>query len=529
MAELLHHLLSESAEKTPEKIAARFKDEEISYGALHLASGRLASLLTRRGVRTGDQVGLLIDKSIDSLIAIFSILKAGASYVPLDPMAPADRQTMIIHDCSLKYLVTSSKKMGPVKKIMEIDNPLRLVFVPDLESAASKTSVPEEKLVFKDSLDSSEANPPDDQAADVTPPDLAYILYTSGSTGKPKGVMISHGAAMAFVNWSCRTFGLDSSENISSVAPFHFDLSIFDIYASIKAGATICIVPQGLSLFPKSLAEFIEEKRISTWYSVPSLLIQLILNGNLQERDFSRLRRILFAGEVFPTKYLRKLMALIPRAEYYNLFGPTETNVCTYHHVNALPASDDQSISIGKVCSGHDFYIVDDEGRPVADDRIGELYIIGPNLMEGYWGDPQKTGKVLIRNPFSEKGERCCKTGDMVRMTREGWLEYHGRRDNMIKSRGYRIELGEIEAVLASHELIGEVAVLGIPDEKIGHKIKAVVVLKENDALTPMDLKLYCSKKLPNYMVPADIAFAERMPKTSTGKIDRHKLRMESL
>jgi len=524
MCALLHNLLTESAKRHPEQIAVRFKDEKISYRDLDLSSDQLSALLIRKGVRTGDQVGVYIDKSIHAIIAIFSILKAGASYVPLDPLAPVDRHLLILNDCSLQYLISSSKKINRIQKILQQNNPLNHIFLPDINRHECKAPLPEDTFIFKEALRRPEENGGKTRVDPVEPGHLAYILYTSGSTGQPKGVMISHKASLSFVDWVCESFRLDHNHVISSVAPYHFDLSILDIFASIKAGATICIVPQGLSLFPKSLADFIEKNRITTWYSVPSLLTQLILYGNLEERDLSSLRQILFAGEVFPAKYLKKLMELIPHAEYYNLFGPTETNVCTCYHVTSPPLSDDLSIPIGKPCTGHDIFIVDEAGNLVTDDRIGELYVSGPNLMEGYWNDAQKTEKVLTKNPFSNRGERCCITGDLVNLNKDGHLAYHGRKDNMIKSRGYRIELGEIETIMSSHPEIKEVGVVGIPDEKIGNRIKAVIVLEDDGMISEQDLKLFCSKKLPGYMLPGEITFVRSMPRTSTGKIDRKKL-----
>jgi len=529
MSNLLHNLLRKSEELYPEKTVARFKNKTISYKKLNSLSDRLASCLISKGDKVGGRVGVYMDKSIDALTAIFGILKTGACYVPLDPMAPPERQLQIIIDCSLEYLIISSKKFFQIRQILQSRNPLKYIFILDISKDECQECISGVSVVFKDEIWGSKISFSEVQRKQIKDSNLAYIFYTSGSTGQPKGVMISHKASLAFVNWAYRCFNVNSDDNVSSHSSFHFDLSIFDIFVTIKAGATICIVSQGLSAFPKSLADFIENEKISIWYSVPSVLIQLILYGGLKERDLSSLKQILFAGAVFPTKYLRRLMQIIPHAKYYNLYGPTETNVCTYYSVKSLPTSDD-SIPIGKPCDGQEIFIVDDAGNLVKNSKIGELYISGPTLMEGYWNGPQKTEAVLLKNLFpSRRNQNVYRTGDLVKFNKDGNLEFHGRKDNMIKSRGYRIELDEIESVLYKHPAIKELVAVPVPDDKIGNKIKVAIVLKDNCSISEKEIKLFCSKKLPHYMIPEIITFHKFIPQTSTGKVDRKKLNISSL
>ncbi len=527
MSNLLHNFLTDSSRKYPEKVAISYKEENISYHDLELLSNQLSASLSNKGVRLGGRVGIYIDKSIESVIAIFSILKTGACYVPLDPLAPVERQAVIINDCSLKYLITSSKKLSQIKQILEHTSILKYVFLIDIPRQEWKERVSGIKIIFKDEiflLHNSVSEQPRKKQIDSN---LAYILYTSGSTGQPKGVTISHKAAIAFMNWAYKTFHVQSNDIVSSHAPLHFDLSIFDIFVSIQTGATICIVPQGLSSFPKSLVEFIANRKISTWYSVPSILTQLVLYGGLEERNLSHLRQILFAGEVFPTKYLRKLMELIPHARYYNLYGPTETNVITYFHVSK-PLKGEKPIPVGIPCDGVRVFIVNESGVAVNEGEIGELYVDCPTIMDGYWNDPKKSESVLFRNVFIPSAEETVyKTGDLVSLNKDGNLEYHGRYDAMIKSRGYRIELGEVESAILAHPGIKEVAVIAVPDDKIGNRISAVIVTKTGEEISPKDIISFCSKKLPHYMIPESISFVDSIPRTSTGKIDRKKIEKE--
>jgi amino acid adenylation domain-containing protein len=526
---LLHSYLTVSAEKYAEKPAVIYQDNKISYRDLHNLSTQLSTSLMHKGVKRGDRVGIYIDKSIESVIAIFAVLRSGACYVPLDPLGPPERQVLIANDCSFECLVTSSKKIPQVRKILEQAKTLKNIFVLDKNRDEFKGETDGIDLLFKDDIFGAAYDSQSESGQGVAKEDVAYILYTSGSTGQPKGVMLSHKAAEAFVDWSLKTFVVQSDDIVSSHAPFHFDLSVFDLFVTIKAGAAICLVPQGLSSFPKSVVDFIEKHNISIWYSVPSILTQLVLHGDLEKQKLPSLRQILFAGEVFPSKYLRRLMELMPDVKYCNLYGPTETNVITYYHVASLPELSG-TIPIGALCDGVKSYIVDGSGSLVKEGEKGELYVTCPTLMDGYWNDARKTESVVLKNIYAPDSEELLyKTGDIVSSNDNGDLEYHGRCDAMIKSRGYRIELGEVETALAAHPGLREAAVTAVPDDKIGNKIKAVVVTKNEGEISENDVKGFCSRKLPHYMIPEIISIIKALPRTSTGKVDRKKLKEENI
>jgi amino acid adenylation domain-containing protein len=356
---------------------------------------------------------------------------------------------------------------------------------------------------------------------------LAYVIYTSGSTGTPKGVMISHANALAFVNWAAAEFAVSAGDRLSSHAPLHFDLSIFDLYAAMKAGASVSLVPDGTSTFPVRLAEWIVKNEISIWYSVPSILTLLLLKGGIERADLARLRLVLFAGEVFPTKYLRELLRALPRAAFANLYGPTETNVVTWYPVPPLDGAGDEPIPIGRACANSEIFLVDDEGRLVEEPGVpGELYARGPTIAQGYWGDPEKTARTFVANPFQPNfTERVYRTGDIVARDPGGELRLLGRRDRMVKSRGYRIELDEIETVLYAHPEVKEAAVVAIPDELAGNVIRAFVA---PETLAVAALREHCLGRLPRYMVPESFEVRAELPKTSTGKVDRPTLARES-
>ncbi len=525
MIYLLQHLLMNAAQKYPEKEAVIFQNESISYQELDTLTNQLANFLIERGVRAGDRVGVYLAKSIPAIVSILAVLKAGAAYVPLDPKAPATRIAYIIRNCGIRCLVTSSQKIASVVDMFTGESPLETIVLADTSPLPPNLEMPR-LFLWQEVLETDKTFR---QKNNIIETDLAYILYTSGSTGEPKGVMISHLNAFTFLKWVQSTFKIRVEDRLSNHAPLHFDLSILDIFGAFQAGATLVLVPDIISTFPVRLADWIEENRISIWYSVPSVLTMLVLHGELERHRFPALRTILFAGEVFPTKYLRRLMELIPHAEFYNLYGPTETNVITYYKVSNIPPEQTRPIPIGKACENMAVFALNDEGRVVScPGEEGELYARGSCVAKGYWGDPVKTRKNFVNNPLqSNFPEIVYRTGDIVTLDEEGNYIYKGRRDHMIKSRGYRIELGEIETVLYSHSDVKEAAVIAIPDDLIGHRIYAYLVPHDGKKLSAADLRLFCGNRLPAYMIPEKFEFRRSLPKTSTGKIDKPTLLLE--
>jgi amino acid adenylation domain-containing protein len=519
---LLQHLLSNSADKYPNHAAVIYQDKSISYKEIDELTDKLAVTLINTGIKKGDRVGIYINKSIPSIVSIFGILKAGAVYVPLDPKAPLERLAYIIRNCGIECLLTSTARVDSVTKIFSNGNPLNTIIITDelfkSEKDYNLNILTWEKVVGIKNYQLNELI--------MTENDLAYIIYTSGSTGVPKGVMISHLNSLTFVRWVQTIFQIKPKDRLSNHAPLHFDLSILDIFGAFQAGATLVLVPEMISTFPRKLADWIEENKISLWYSVPSILTMMLLHGDLSRHKFENLRLVLFAGEVFPTKYLRDLMKKIPLPEYYNLYGPTETNVITYYKVNSIPPEQESSIPIGKSCANMEVFALTNEGKIITEPgNEGELYSRGSCVAQGYWGDPEKTTKNFVRNPLQKNYfENAYRTGDIVTLDGEGNYLYRGRKDHMIKSRGYRIEIGEIETALYSNSDIKEAAVIPIPDDVIGYRIKSFIVSHNGDELNFSELRMYLGKKLPQYMIPDEIEFCSSLPKTSTGKIDKTAL-----
>jgi amino acid adenylation domain-containing protein len=517
---LLHEGVAAAAAAAPERTAVIDGARTLSYGELDARSNQIANLLGELGVGRGDRVALWLDKSIEAVAGLYGALKAGAAYVPLDPAAPASRLAGIVADCQPAVLLTGRRQRG---SWAQVGAPVSRVVVLDASAgdpAVTDTEMP--STVSVAGADAVDAQSPAAVGSTPDPDDLGYILYTSGSTGVPKGVMLSHRNGMAFVHWAVDALRVTHDDRVSSHAPLHFDLSTFDLYGASLAGAPLVLVPKAASVFPAELVKLIDNTAITVWYSVPSVLAMLADRGGLDVGALPSLRVVLFAGEVFPTPHLHRIMTLLPHAEFWNLYGPTETNVCTAYRVPAAPAPDAPDIPIGTAITDVDTIAVSDDGAVVAAGDAGELLVAGPTVMRGYWGDEERTAERLISRTDGGAARQWYRTGDIVVEEPDGNLRFVGRRDNQIKSRGYRIELGDIESALHTHPAVVECAAVAVPDSMVTNRIHAWVVAASD--VTKADLVAHCSDRVPSYMVPERFRFVDALPRTSTDKIDRRGL-----
>jgi amino acid adenylation domain-containing protein len=489
----------------------------MDYTTLGRLSDRLRDRLASLNVGRGSRVGIYLRKSAESVASIFGILKVGAAYVPVDPTAPPSRNAYIHGDCDSRLVIIERRFEAAYREEMaRLGRQAPPMIV--LESVGGGDHL-EAALDGLDRQSTVASTATVDSEAD----DLAYILYTSGSTGRPKGVMLSHRNAVSFVGWCTEVFEPRADDVFSSHAPFHFDLSILDIYLSLAHGASLVLVPEETGKEPLAISKLIAEHKITIWYSVPSVLRLLAQFGKIHEHDYSCLRMVLFAGEIFPIVHLRSFKAQVPKARYFNLYGPTETNVCTYFEIpDVIPDDRVDPYPIGRTCENLSSRVVDREGRDVASGSDGELCIAGDNVMQGYWNLPEQTANGFLRDDSDSR--RWYKTGDIVVEQDDGNYRYLGRRDRMVKKRGHRVELGEIETCLFRHGSIREAAVVALPDQEAGMRIKAHLSIRDGDRMSLISLKTFCSKHLPLYMIPDEFAFHENLPRTSTGKIDLHRL-----
>ncbi len=486
----------------------------ITYEELRALTDRLRDRLLQLGVGHGDRVGFCLEKSIDSIASIFGIMKCGAAYVPTDATAPMSRSAMIFEDCRVSALITDAKRAPELTaELAELGHqPPVLVLEP------GEGDLPLKRCL--DALDKSDPSAPGETAS-CSAEDLAYILYTSGSTGRPKGVILTHENGKSYVDWCTETFEPTVEDRFSSHAPLHFDLSILDVYVPLQNGGTLVLVSEALGKDPIRLAPFIEEQRLTCWYSTPSILSLLPQYGKLEERDLSALRIVNFAGEVFPVKHLRALHALVPHPRYFNLYGPTETNVCTFFELpREIPEDRTEPFPIGETCSHCECIVIDQDGQIVETGEEGELCCAGAPVTQGYWNLAERTEQAFH---VDTDGRSWYRTGDLVIEDEAGDYIFQGRRDRMIKKRGYRIELGEIESCLYRHDEIDEAAVVASSGDG-DVKVTAFLTLEGETKPSIIALKGFCSQHIPAYMIPDRFVVRDRLPRTSTDKVDYQSL-----
>ncbi len=505
-------LLLRSVKDHPERPAVGLPGEEpLTYSGLDRASAGVAAWLTERGVRRGDRVGILLPKSVEAVAGVWGILRTGAAYVPIDRSSPPQRAALIAANCGMSALLTSTEAPGAVEAIRATLPGIPVLLL----HGVGGTGVP-----------SPSAGP----LPSPNVRDLAYILYTSGSTGVPKGVMVSHGAALSFVEWAATRFDLRPEDVLSSHAPLHFDLSTFDLFGAALAGARLVVLDEETVRFPMASAEVLETERISVWYSVPGALRRMVRTARLSDRKLPALRTVLFAGEVYPADELRALqLALPPDTALYNLYGPTETNVCTWWQVPPAGTWTSTSVPIGVDCENCEGVVVDPELKPVPVGEAGELLVRGGTLMEGYWGDAEATARSFVADFLHPHlPDRLYRTGDIVRRQEDGTYAFHGRVDHMVKVRGYRVELGEVESALLRASGVTEAAVVAVERDGSGGRETELVAFVSGEGPDPgreRDLRRHLASHVLKYMVPAEIRFLGEFPTTSSGKIDRQALK----
>lgn len=487
----------------------------LSFGDLLDGARSVASWLTERGVGHGHRVGVWMEKAPQTVQVLLGILGAGAAYVALDPKSPAARCAVIAKNAQLSVLFVGRSRTADASEVIA-DVPACTLVIDGPNQLATTAFVPLGRVLRHAHC----------QLPKVGPDDPAYILYTSGSTGTPKGVLHTHGSALAFVDWVRQLIRPTPEDVFSSHAPFHFDLSISDLYASLSAGAQVILFDSLQAMMAPWLSRKVRELGITVWYSVPSVLVSMMEQGALADAGWPSLRVLFFAGEVFPTPQLRRLRAALPHVALFNLYGPTETNVCTYWQVpSALPAKD-APIPIGAACEHMETFALRDDGRVAGRGEEGILWALGPNLMSGYFR-PDGTSGVGLK-PDPRGGDRpAYDTGDRVRVRRDGGYDFLGRRDHQIKARGHRIELGEIETAVLSNGKVLEAVAWAVPDARGGNRLAISAVPRNGVVLDEEAIRGICAARLPTYMVPEIIDLRPELPKTSTGKADRKALLAE--
>lgn len=471
------HLLTgiiHQSQHNPNKIALIEGERRVSYAQLYQY---IQTLSVELPVEHAAPVAICLDRGIDAAIAIFACLYAGYCYIPLDLRNPPARLQTILNDAQPSCVIGAAVRPDWL-------DPTDIDWIHIHQRASTRSSQP--------------FTPPEAQS-------LATILYTSGSTGIPKGVALSHQALLNFAHWAQVTFELHNNDQVASLAPFCFDLSIFDLFASTLAGACIHFIPTRLTLSPSKLSQWLQQQQISIWYTVPSILHFLALKGQLVKTPLPHLSRLLFAGEVFPTPGLIALQQQLPHTRLFNLYGPTETNVCCYWPVDQEFLQLDQPIPIGQPACG---------AKLAIDADNQQLLVNSQSNFSGYWHQ----GRLANDTAPSQ----WLQTGDRVSLNTVGDYLYHGRMDRMLKCSGYRVEPSEIETIIHQVPGVSHCAVVGLPDFGSGQRPAAAVVLTKQGNLACVQQTL--RQQLPPYMQPGRLISCDQLPCLNNGKLDYQAL-----
>jgi len=483
----IHQLFEEQVERTPDAIAVVFEDQHLSYAALNQKANQLAHHLQTLGVKPEVLVGICMERSIDMLIGLLGIIKAGGAYLPLDPAYPAARLAFMLEDAQVPVLLTQSS----LKKVL----PKTTALVICLDADASALS------------QLSTENP----LSGVNPENLAYVIYTSGSTGQPKGVLLAHQGVCNLVQAQIQLFGVQLDSKILQFASTSFDASISEMFMSLCSGAQLCLANSDDLLPGPNLVKLLHQQGITHLTLPPTALSVLPIEEKFE------LPNLIVAGESCSPDLAAKWSK---GRRFFNAYGPTEGTVCATVFENTIGGS--SILPIGRPIANTQTYILEPYLQPVPIAVHGELYIGGVGLARGYLNRPELTQEKFIKNPFSE-GSRLYKTGDLARYLPDGNIEYLGRIDNQVKIRGFRIELGEIEAVLAQHPAVQENVVIVHEESSHDKRLIAYLVLSKSEQAIET-IRNFLKDRLPDYMIPNAFIPIEAMPLTPNGKIDSSAL-----
>ncbi len=515
---VLTGLVADAAHRHPAAVAAICDDQHLTWAALEDRVGCLASALTQSGVRRGDRVGIYVHKSLDSLVAVHGILRAGAVYVPIDPMASAELVATIVDNCGIEVIVSHALRREGLRRLQALHK-IKAVVGLDHEK---------NELGFARSMSWEEVSSLEPSApASVAPDDTAYIMYTSGSTGTPKGITHTHGSGFAYAEMAASLYQLSSNDRMANFSPLHFDMSTFEVLAGIKAGSSVVLLSEPLLRFPASLSAYLAEQQCTTWYTVPSLLQQMVTRGALADHDLSSVRWVNPAGEVFAPEALARFMALFPNARFSNVYGPAEVNQCTFYHFDD-PPTDGRPVPIGYPSAGAELLLVDEDLNSINPGQQGELLVSAPTMAAGYWRQPELTATAFIdRREPDGSFKRWHRTGDLVEQDEDGLFRFLGRRDHQVKVRGNRVELEGVEAAVGNLDGV-ENAVVGIRTDANGNAELIAHYLAGQESAAPVQAwRKKLAEALPPYAIPSEFVAIEEFPLTPSGKIDRRTVRAE--
>jgi long-chain acyl-CoA synthetase len=510
----VEELLEQTAHRLPEKTALVCDGRRWSYRQIERQANALAHALIDEGVHRGDRVAIYLENSLEAVVSVFAILKAGAVFLVVNPSVKPEKLAYILNNCRATCVLTDSRKLEALRECPSMPH-LGSVFVAGPTTGAGDWA--KRVVAFDDAVGQPARGdePPRKQCIDI---DLAALIYTSGSTGRPKGVMLTHLNIVSAA--TSITMYLENTEDdvVLNVLPLSFDYGLYQVLMAFKFGGTL-ILEKSVA-YPYAVIETLRKENVTGFPIVPTIA-SVLLQLNLANYQFPRLRYITNTAAVLPTEKIRQLREAFPTAKIYSMYGLTECKRASYLPPDEI---DIRPTSVGRGMPNEEVYIVDGRGERVGPGIVGELVVRGANVMKGYWELPEDTDKMLKPGPLP--GEKVLHTGDLFRKDDEGYLYFVGRKDDIIKTRGEKVSPREVEDVLHGLDAVAEAAVVGVPHEVLGHAIKAVIRLRPGAQLTRQEVLRHCAARLEDFMVPQIVEFRDVLPQTTTGKISKRELRM---
>jgi D-alanine--poly(phosphoribitol) ligase subunit 1 len=488
--------------QVPDKIAVVDIDRDFTFSQLNDLSSRLASHIASLSKETRKPIAVFLPKTALTIIANLAIIKSANFYTNLDEKSPPERLEKLLKNVA-PLIVFTTRSLLPGLIAAGIDGE-KIICIDEID--ISSLPVDTRTLGEREGL--------------LIDTDPLCLINTSGSTGVPKSVILNHRSTIDFIDWCLNQFDFNFNDAIGSLSPLYFDIYTLEIFVALKTGATIHLIPEQTAAFPARLVQFLSERKITFIFWVPTIMVNIANLDLLNKFDLSCMRRVFFAGEVFPTKPLNFWRASLPKVQFVNLYGPIEITVdCTFFILDREFA-DDSPIPIGRPCANSDVFILAEDDNLVQPGQIGELCVRGSSLALGYYNNPEQTAKAFVQNPLNTAyPEIIYRTGDLVHTNELGEIMFDGRKDFQIKHQGYRIELAEIETAVQALPGIRNACVLYRKNNK-----EIVLVLEAASEFTSKQIRTALQTRIPKYMLPTVILQVDEMPRNANGKIDRKLL-----
>lgn len=518
---LIEEFLEATAARVPEKVAIVAGGQRMTYRELDERSNALAHALIRLGIRRGDRVCICLPNSIEAVISIFAVLKAGGVFVVLHPLTKMEKLCYVLNQSEAAGFIVSDNRLGELTRLREKIKTLTVIVGTPRggsEREERGSGIPH-VVSYEQCIEKSDRGaPPPKRNIDV---DLAALIYTSSSTGEAKGVMLTHLNMISAASSILSYLNYREEDVILNVLPFSFDYGLYQVLMGVKVGARIVL--ESSFAYPHAVFQRIEQERVTVLPLVPALIAAL-LDTKADRYDMRSLRCVTTTGAALPTTHIERLRTRLPNVTLFSMYGLTECKRVSYLPPEEL---DRRPMSVGRGMPNQEMYLVDEQGNRLGPGSVGELVVRGSHVMKGYWNMPEETARALKPGPWGD--ERVLYTGDWFYMDEEGFLYFLGRKDDLVKIGGKKASPHEVENALHQMPEIAEAAVIGVPDGRWGHVFKAVVKVREGATLTEQDVVRHCQAVLESHLVPKIVEFVDELPKTENGKIDKQALEEASL